>query len=118
MDIIIRATVLFFFIWLVMKGLGKRELAQMSPFELVVLVIIGDFVQQGVTGEDRSIVGAMLAVSTLEVWVLAMGYLAFRSKRGRDLLEGLPVVVVRDGVPIPEHLKLERVTLDEVKGEA
>src|SRR5438128_569576 len=116
MDLIIRATAVFFFIWLMMKGLGKRERAEMSPFELVVLVIIGDFVQQGVTGEDRSIIGAMLAVSTLAFWVVVFGYLAYRSKRARDTLEGLPVVIVRDGEPIDAHLELDGVTRDEVTG--
>src|SRR3954470_10001189 len=114
MDLIIRASAVFFFIWLMMKGLGKRELAEMSPFELVVLVIVGDFVQQGVTGDDRSIVGAMIAVSTLAFWVLVFSYLAFRSKRARDVFEGLPVVVVRDGELLEEHLRLERLTPDEV----
>src|SRR3954447_7293618 len=118
MDLIIRASAVFFFIWLMMKGLGKRELAEMSPFELVVLVIIGDFVQQGVTGDDRSIVGAVLAVSTLAFWVLVFSYVSFRSTRARNALEGLPVVVVRDGLPIEEHLRLERMTVDEVQAEA
>lgn len=118
MDLVIRASVLFLFIWIVMKGLGKRELAQLSPFELVVLVVIGDFVQQGVTGEDRSIVGAMLAVSTLAFWVLVTSYLSYRSQRLRTAIDGLPVVVIRDGVPVEEHLRLERIDLDDVAGEA
>src|SRR3954453_5138145 len=118
MDLIIRASAVFFFIWLMMKGLGKRELAEMSPFELVVLVIIGDFVQQGVTGDDRSIVGAVLAVSTLAFWVLVFSYVSFRSTRARNALEGLPVVVVRDGVLLDEHLRLRRLPPDEVIGEA
>jgi uncharacterized membrane protein YcaP (DUF421 family) len=118
MDLIVRATVIFFFIWLVMKGVGKRELSQMSPFELVVLVVVGDFVQQGVTGDDRSIVGAMLALSTLAFWVLVLSYVAFRWPRSRDALEGLPVVVVRDGIPLEDHLHLERLTTDELLAEA
>ena len=65
-----------------------------------------------------SIVGAMLAVSTLAFWVLVFSYISFRSAKARTAFEGLPVVVVRDGLPVDEHLDLERITVDEVAGEA
>lgn len=115
MEIVIRATVIFFFLWALTRALGKRELAEMSAFELVLLVVVGDLIQQGVTQEDYSLTGAMLAAGTIGMWVLVFSYLAFRAKRLQPVLEGLPVVVIRDGRPIEEAMNIERVDLEEVK---
>jgi uncharacterized membrane protein YcaP (DUF421 family) len=115
MDLMVRATVVYFFLWAVARGVGKRELSQMTAFELILLVVMGDLVQQGVTQEDMSITGAILVISTLTFWIVVMSYLSFRFKRTRTVFEGLPVVIVRDGEPLEDFLRLERVTIDEVK---
>jgi uncharacterized membrane protein YcaP (DUF421 family) len=114
MEIMVRATVIYFFLWLLTRALGKRELAEMTAFELLLLVVVGDLIQQGVTQEDTSITGAILAVGTIGVWILVFSWIGFRNKRARDVIEGVPVVVVRDGRPIEPALQLERVVLDEV----
>jgi len=114
MEIIIRATVIYFFLWMLTRALGKRELAEMTAFELLLLVVVGDLIQQGVTQEDMSITGAILAVGTIGAWILIFSWLSFRSKTARNLVEGVPVVVVRDGKPIDQAMRLERVVLDEV----
>lgn len=118
MGLVVRATVIYFFLWLVARGVGKRELSQMTAFELILLVIMGDLIQQGVTLEDTSMTGAIIVLSTLSFWVIVMSYLTWRFRATRSVFEGLPVVVVRHGAPVSEMLKLERVTLDEVKEEA
>ena len=97
MEIVVRATIIFWFLWLVTRGLGKRELAEMSPFELILIVTMGDLVQQGVTQEDFSVTGAILAISTLAVWILLLAWLSRRSMRIREVLDGTPVVLVHDG---------------------
>ncbi len=114
MEIMVRATVIYFFLWLLTRALGKRELAEMTAFELLLLVVVGDLIQQGVTQEDTSITGAILAVGTIGAWILLFSWMGFRNKRARNLIEGVPVVVVRDGRPIEPALRLERVVLDEV----
>jgi|SRR4051794_11591604 uncharacterized membrane protein YcaP (DUF421 family) len=114
MDIFIRATVIYFLLWMITRGLGKRELAEMSAFDLVLLVIVGDLVQQGVTQDDRSITGAVIAVATIAAWLIVFSYLSFRSKKVNDVLGGLPVVVIRDGEPLPKLLAHERLRLDDV----
>jgi uncharacterized membrane protein YcaP (DUF421 family) len=114
MEIIIRATVLYFFLWMLTRGLGKRELAEMTAFELLLLVVVGDLIQQGVTQEDMSVTGAVLAVGTIGAWILLFSYLGFRFRPARDLIEGVPIVVVKDGRPVEPALRLERVVLDEV----
>jgi uncharacterized membrane protein YcaP (DUF421 family) len=114
MEIVVRSTAIFFFVWLLTRAMGKRELAEMSAFELILLVTIGDLVQQGVTQEDMSITGAMLAVGTIGGWILIFSYLTFRWRKTEPVLIGVPVVVVRDGQAIRESLDIERVPVDEV----
>lgn len=80
MEIVVRASVIYFFLWLVARGTGKRELSQLTAFELILLVTMGDLVQQGVTQEDMSITGAMLAVGTFAFWAVAFSFLAWRFK--------------------------------------
>src|SRR4051794_5432222 len=114
MDIFVRASVIFFLLWLITRSMGKRELAELSAFDLILLVIVGDLVQQGVTQDDRSITGAVIAVSTIAAWVIVFSYVSFRSKRVSDVISGLPVVVVRDGEPLVHLLAGERLRLDDV----
>jgi uncharacterized membrane protein YcaP (DUF421 family) len=113
-DIVVRALVIYAFLWLVIRALGKRELSEFTAFELVLLFVVGDLVQQSVTQNDTSISAAILAVSTLAVLIVAQSYIAFRWPRSRKVLEGVPVVVVRDGTMVEEALKLERVSQDEL----
>jgi uncharacterized membrane protein YcaP (DUF421 family) len=118
MEVVVRASVIFFFLWLVTRTIGKRELSEMTPFEIILLVVVGDLIQQGVTQEDTSLVGAMLAVSTVAFWILVFSWLDFRSTRAKAVIDGLPVVVVRDGQLLEEVLRCERVPLDELLAEA
>lgn len=115
MEIVVRATVTYVFLWAVMRGVGKRELAEMSPFDLILLVTIGDLVQQGVTQEDFSLTGAMLAVGTIAFWVIVTAFAQYRSPWARRAINGSAAVVVRDGVPLERVLRLQRVSLDDLK---
>lgn len=115
MEIVVRATVMYFLLWMVVRGTGKRELSEMTAFELILLVTMGDLIQQGVTQEDYSLTGAALSVGTLAFWVLAFGYLSWRFPRARPAIEGVPVVVMRDGRPLDDVLAVERLTLDELR---
>jgi len=114
MEIVVRATVIYFFLWALTRGLGKRELAEMTAFELVLLMVMGDLIQQGVTQEDTSITGAVLAAGTIGLWILTFSWLGYRFRPARSLIEGVPVVVVRNGRPVEPALRIERVTLDEL----
>ncbi|HJV08967.1 MAG TPA: YetF domain-containing protein [Acidimicrobiales bacterium] len=114
MEIIVRATVIYFFLWAVARGVGKRELSEMTAFELILLVTMGDLIQQGATQEDMSLTGAALAVGTLAMWILIFAYLSWKFRGLRPVLEGVPVVVIHHGQPLDEVLKIERLTLDEV----
>ena len=118
MEIVIRSAALYAFVFLVTRAMGRKELGQLSSFELILLVVMGDLIQQGVTGDDRSVVGAMLAVTTFALLTVAISFAAFRWRRTEPILEGIPVIVVRDGQPLEEVLRIERLTLDELKDAA
>ena len=114
MDVVWRATAIYLFLFVFTRALGKRELSEMSAFELIVLVTIGDLVQQGVTQEDFSLTGAVLAVSTFGLLSLMWAYIGFRVKRLRPVLEGTPVVVFHEGRWLDEVLRIERLDREEV----
>ena len=114
MEIVIRAAVVFAFLFVLLRGMGKRELAELSTFELVVIIVMGDLVQQGVTEEDMSITGAVLAVSTMALLTMVLSSITFRSRRLRPALEGVPVVLVRNGHVHDEVLRYEGMPVDEL----
>src|SRR5438876_8411898 len=100
MDLVIRATVIFFFIFLVTRAAGRRELSSLQPFDLILLIVLGDLIQQGVTQNDFSVTGIFLATGTIGVLTVLFSYLSFRVRRLRPILDGQPVIVVEDGKPI------------------
>jgi len=114
MDIVLRATLMYGFVLLVTRIVGRRELSSLQPFDLVLLVVIGDLVQQGVTQSDYSVTGLMIAVGTIALLQTGVSWVGFRSKRVGMILEGEPIVVVEDGKLIEKNLKRERIADAEV----
>ena len=114
MDIALRAIVLYAFLIAIMRVTGRRELSSLTPVDLVLLIVLGDAIQQGLTQDDYSITGAIIAVSTIATMQVAASYVAFRSKRARRILEGNPIVIIEDGAFVTANLRRERVTVDEV----
>ena len=114
MELIIRATLAYFFLFGLTRALGKRELGELSAFELLLLVVVGDLIQQGVTEEDMSLTGAALSVGTIGFWTAVLGYVSFKHQKTAPAIEGLPVLVVRDGQILDEALHIERVTHEEL----
>jgi uncharacterized membrane protein YcaP (DUF421 family) len=115
MEIVIRAVVMFLFILVITRAMGKKELSQLTAFELILLITMGDLIQQGVTQEDQSITGAVLAVGTMALLVVILSAVQYRWSRTRNVIRGLPVVVLRNGRPVEEALRLERLRLEEIK---
>ena len=118
MDIVARATVIFVVIFIVLRVIGRRELGNLEPFDLILLVVMGDLVQQGVTQSDYSVTGAIIAILTISVLTVFVSYLGFRFRRLRPLLEGEPIILLADGRPIERNMRRERITLDDLAAEA
>jgi uncharacterized membrane protein YcaP (DUF421 family) len=118
MDIVLRAAFAYIFVVFVMRVIGRRELSSLSPADLVLLVVLGDLIQNGVTQSDMSMTGVTIAISTFALLTVASSYLSFKSARVRKLVEGEPLIVVQDGKPIERNLRSERLTLEDVMSEA
>jgi uncharacterized membrane protein YcaP (DUF421 family) len=115
MDLVIRATVVFLFIFLITRVAGKRELSTMEPFDLILLVVLGDLVQQGVTQSDYSVTGALIVITTMTLLTVGLSFLNFRVRRLRGLLEGEPVVLVENGEQIERNMRRERITTEDLE---
>src|SRR4051812_47542862 len=118
MDLVLRATFMFAFVYALTRVIGRRELSSLEPFDLILLIVLGDAIQQGLTQDDYSVTGAVLVVGTLALLQVFTSYLSFRFERLRPVLEGEPVIVLQDGEPVLKNLRRERTTVEEIAAEA
>ncbi|HVY09852.1 MAG TPA: YetF domain-containing protein [Mycobacteriales bacterium] len=117
MDIAIRAIVLYLFVIVVMRAVGRRELTSLTAIDLVLLIVMGDAIQQGLTQDDYSVTGSVIVISTFAVLQVLTAYLGYRFKFMRGLLEGRPVVLIDDGELVTRNLRRQRLTPDDVAEE-
>lgn len=118
MDLVFRAAVVFAFVFLVTRVVGRRQLSQLEPFDLILLVVIGDLVQQGVTQSDESVTGALIVISTIALLSLAVSWVSFRSRKIRLATEGEPIVLVHNGRVVERNMRRERITREDIEQEA
>jgi len=114
MDIVIRAAIAFVVIWLITRAAGRSTLGELSSFELVLFVVLGDMIQQGVTMDDRSLTGGLLAISTMVLLAVALAYVNMRWPKIGKITQGRPIVLIRDGELDRRALHNERIGLDEL----
>jgi uncharacterized membrane protein YcaP (DUF421 family) len=114
MDIVFRAIALYVFIVVLMRVIGRRELSSMTPVDLVLLIVLGDTVQQGLTQDDYSVTGAIIAVGTIAGLQVVSSWLGFRFRPVRRVLEGQPIVLVEDGKVIDRNMRRDRLTPDDL----
>src|ERR671922_2555131 len=114
MDLALRSIVVFFFIFILTRVVGRRELSTLEPFDLILLIVLGDAVQQSLTQDDYSITGAFIVISTIAILQVGLSYLNFRVPRLRPLLNGEPIVIVQDGNVVEANAKRERLTLEDI----
>ena len=114
MDLVLRAVAMFLFLFVLTRIIGKRELGSLQPFDLLLLIILGDALQQGMTQDDYSITGAVLIVGTFASLQVLLSWLSFRFPRTRPILEGEPIIVIQNGEPIARNLRRERLTVDDL----
>src|SRR6266540_4211608 len=109
MDLAIRAVALFFFVYLLTRVTGRRELSSLQPFDLILL---------GLTQDDYSVTGAMIVVGAIASLQVGTSFLSFKFPWARRVLDGDPILIVQDGQVIESNLKRERLTVEEVAEEA
>ena len=118
MDIVVRAFIAFCFVFLLTRVIGRRELSSLEPFDLMLLIVIGDLIQQGITQNDLSVTGLILTVGMFGALTLAASYLGWKFPRLRPILEPDPLILVEDGKVIERNLRKERITAEEIAAEA
>jgi len=118
MDLVLRAAFVFAFVLLLTRVIGRRELGRMQPIDLILLIVLGDALQQGLTQDDYSLTGAVIVVGTIAILQVFVSWLSFRFPRTRPILEGEPIIVMQHGEVIERNLRRERLTVEEIAEEA
>ncbi len=118
MEIIVRALVVFAFLWLVTRVVGRASLSEVTTFELLLYVTMGDLVQQAVTQQDYSLTSAFLAIGVFALLTIALSYSSWRWPRLRPIIRGTPVMVMRNGEPIGKVMRRQRLAMDDVMAAA
>src|SRR3954449_8032852 len=113
MDLVFRALVLFAAVYVLLRVVGRRELAQMEPIDFILLIVLGDAIQQGLTQDDYSVTGSLIVILTIAAIQVGLGVAAYHSKRFRTLVDGDPVVLVENGRMIERNLSWARVSPEE-----
>jgi uncharacterized membrane protein YcaP (DUF421 family) len=110
MEIVIRAAVMFVFLWAVTRAVGRSTLGELSTFELLLYVTMGDLIQQAVTQQDYSVTSGVLAISVFALLTVVLSWVQWRYPRTRSVVRGKPIVVVRDGQLLPVPARQQRFT--------
>ncbi|MDX6564790.1 MAG: hypothetical protein QOE10_452 [Gaiellales bacterium] len=118
MDLVLRTVFVILLVFALTRIVGRRELSSLEPFDVILLVVVGDLVQQGITQSDDSVTGATIVLATVALMTVGLSYLSYRVPRLRPLLEGEPIVLVIDGEAIAQNLRRERLTMDDLLEEA
>jgi uncharacterized membrane protein YcaP (DUF421 family) len=118
LDIVLRAAIAYVFIVFMLRIIGRRELSTLAASDIVLLVVMGDLIQNGVTQSDQSVTGVFLAVSTLALLTVAMSVVSYKSRRAQTLIQGAPLILVEEGKAVDQNLRSERLNLDDVAEEA
>jgi uncharacterized membrane protein YcaP (DUF421 family) len=110
MEIVIRAAVMFVFLWAVTRAVGRSTLGELSTFELLMYVTLGDLIQQSVTQQDYSVTSGILAISVFALLTVVLNWTQWRFPRTRSVINGKPIVIVRDGEVLRTATRQQRVS--------
>jgi uncharacterized membrane protein YcaP (DUF421 family) len=118
MEIVIRAVFMFVFMWVVTRVVGRATLGELSSFQLLLFITMGDLVQQAITQQDSSVTSGVLAISVFALLTIAVAWVNARSPRLRPVTHGVPVVVIRSGELLGEVLVRERMSANDLMAAA
>jgi len=114
-ELLLRGSLVYLALFLIFRLSGKRQVGQLTPFDLVLLLIISNAVQNAMVGPDTSLLGGLIVALVLIVWNRLLGYLSTRSRRMERLIEGRPEVVVHRGRVYEDVLHRNDISLDELR---
>jgi uncharacterized membrane protein YcaP (DUF421 family) len=114
-QLLARASIIYLVLFLLFRFSGKRQAGQMTPFDLLLLLIISNGVQNAMIGQDTSVLGGLVVALTLIAWNQLFGWLAGRSRRTERLLDGRPEVLVHNGHVFEDVLARNQMTMEELR---
>ncbi len=114
LQIVFRTAVIYVLILIGVRISGKREVGQMTPFDLVLLLLLSNSVQNAMTGPDSSLIGGIVAAATLFLINIAVAEYAGMNRRFRKFIQGSPTMLIHNGDVLLDHLAKEHVTMDEL----
>ncbi|MEO8029679.1 MAG: YetF domain-containing protein [Gemmatimonadota bacterium] len=114
-ELIVRALVVYVFLLVLLRITGKRQVGQLAPFDLVLLLVLSNAVQNSMNGGDNSLIGGLLVAATLVALNFAVGYATFRSKKLESLIEGRPQVLIHNGKLIQEVVTNANLSHHEIQ---
>jgi len=117
MDLVLRAIALYVFVLILMRMVGRRELSSLTPVDLVLLVVLGDALQQGLTQDDYSVTGAIIVITTIALLQVLTSYITYLSRRAKKVIDGDPIVILEDGALIERNLRRQRLRPEDVAEE-
>ena len=117
MDLVLRAIALYIFVLVLMRIVGRRELSSLTPVDLVLLVVLGDALQQGLTQDDYSVTGAVTVITTIALLQVVTSYITYLSRRAKRVIDGDPIVLMEDGKLLERNLRKQRLRADDVAEE-
>jgi uncharacterized membrane protein YcaP (DUF421 family) len=112
---IIRPLIVYVFLLVAFRVFGKRQLGQLTPFDLIVLLTISNVVQNAMIGNDNSLSGGLIGASTILVANFALAYVTYRSRRVERIVEGSPTLLIQNGTMLPENMKKELISEEELR---
>lgn len=113
-SIIVRAAVIYIFIFLILRLSGKRTLGQMTTFDLVLLLIISEATQQALLSDDKSLIGGMMAITTLVFIDILVSLFTHRLKAADKIINSVPLIILQNGTPLLDRMRKERISVEEV----
>ena len=113
-ELIVRGIVVYMFLIIVLRLTGKRQIGQLSPFDLVLLLILSNAVQNSMNAGDNSLVGGLITATTLIAANYIVGLITFKSKKLEEIIEGRPQVLIHDGKLFEEVMNEAKLTRHEL----
>ena len=113
-ELIFRALLIYVFVFILLRLLGKKHVGEMGPFDLVILLILSESVQNALVADDKSVTGGLIVASTLFAISQLVGFISWKSKKAERFIDGTPRVLIRNGHVYAEALAREQMTRSEL----
>jgi uncharacterized membrane protein YcaP (DUF421 family) len=112
---IVRGVAVYVFLFVLLRFVGKKHVGELAPFDLLVLLILSETVQNSLVGDDTSLIGGLISATTLVVLAYGISFLTYHSKLAERIIEGKPRILVRHGRRRPTEMAKQRISTSELK---